>query len=271
MRLDELLNVMRSSKKYDLEQIRYPNMPAFDPVKPGLLYFLYRHHESYYNPDHDGPRTSASGLIIMSDQTGTHIDALCHQASDLKLSVGVKVTPEIETPWGFTKGGAEELPLIVARGVLIDVASVYQDPLPENSMISLEQVKKTLEVQGTTVERGDVVLVRTGYGKYWNDEEKYRRAAGVSKEVSSWLARTGPVAVGSDNLAWDLPSFKDPETHSSLPGHLLLIAERGIPIIENVRLEELAKDKVYQFLLIGFPLKFKGATGTPLRPVAIVP
>ncbi len=88
----EFLNLLtKQSLIYDLEHVRYRGMPAFDPVQPGLDYFLYRHHESYYRPEQDGPRTSASGIIIMSDQSGTHIDALSHQASDLKLYGGVEV------------------------------------------------------------------------------------------------------------------------------------------------------------------------------------
>ena len=270
MEVRELLKVLKSCRVYDLEQLRFPNMPAFDPVKPGLLYFLYRHHESYFNLDRDGPRTSASGLIIMSDQTGTHIDAICHQASNLTLNGGIKVTPEVETPWGFTVRGAEELPIIMARGVLVDLPTQLGE-LKEDTLISLSDFKKALENQGIKLMKGDVILVRTGFGRYWNDEDKYRRAPGMSKEVSSWIAEIGPTAVGADNLAWDLPTFRDQETHSLLPGHLILIAERGIPIIENLRLEEISQDRVGEFIFVGLPLKFKGATGSPLRPVAVVP
>lgn len=268
MKVEEILKLIGSAKVYDLEQPRYPGMPAFDPVKPGLHYFLYRHHENYYIPERDGPRTSASGLIIMSDQSGTHIDALCHQASDLTLADGTRVTPSVETPWGFNKLDASELPIIIRRGVLVDVAAHVSDPLPEEHEITLAEFKDTVEKEGIAFGRNDIVLVRTGYGKYWRDEEKYKKAAGVSAEVSRYL-EDKCFAVGADNLAWDVPNRRDPQTKSPLPGHLYLIARRGIYIIENLFLEELSKDKVYEFLFIGLPLKFKGATGSPLRPIAI--
>jgi len=267
--MKDLLAVFNGgSTIYDLEHVRYPGMPAFDPVQPGLNYFLYRHHESYYLPDKNGPRTSASGLIVMTDQSGTHIDAICHQASDMTFYDGTKVTPEIETPWGFTKHDASTFPGMFKKGVLVDVASYVGDPLPENHEITLEEFKNTVKREGITFNRDDIVLVRTGFGKFWKDPEKYKKAAGVSKEVSLYL-QDKCFAVGSDNLAWDVPEERDPESHSLLPGHLYLLARKGIYIIENIYLEELAKDKVYEFLFIGMPLKFKGATGSPFRPVAV--
>ncbi len=269
MKSEEILKLLGSGAKvYDLEHVRYPGMPAFDPVQPGLNYFLYRHHENYYLPEKNGPRTSSSGLIVMTDQSGTHMDALCHQAADLVLPDGTKVDPSVETPWGFSKLDASELPIMLRKGVLVDVAAYVQDPLPEEHEITLEEFKKAVEKEGITFGKNDVVLVRTGYGKYWKEEEKYKKAAGVSKEVSRYL-EDKCFAVGADNLAWDVPERRDPETNSLLPGHLYLIAKKGIYIIENIFLEELSRDKVYEFLFVGLPLKFKGATGSPFRPVAI--
>ncbi len=265
----EVLKALTSGAKiYDLEHVRYPGMPAFDPVKPGLEFFLYRHHESHYEPEKNGPRSSSSGLIIMTDQSGTHIDALCHQADNLTLHDGTKITPEVETPWGFTKLDASEFPVFVRKAVLVDVAAFSGDPLPEKHEITLEEFKNAVEKEGITFGKEDIVLVRTGFGKYWRDQEKYLKAAGVSKEVSRYL-EDKCFAVGADNLAWDVPGPKDPEMGSQLPGHYYLLAQRGIYIIENIFLEEISRDKVYEFLFIGMPLKFKGATGSPFRPIAI--
>ncbi len=268
----ELLSLFGKSAVYDLEHVRYRGMPAFDPVQPGLDYFLYRHHESYYRPEHEGPRTSASGLIIMTDQSGTHIDAICHQASDLTLFGGVKVTPDVETPWGFKKSGAEEFKPLIARGILVDVAAAVSDPMPEEHDIMLSEFKRALDNEGVAVEKGDVVLVRTGYGKYWlNDLAKYKKAAGVAKETSLWLRDRKVLAVGADNLAFDYPEHRDPEAKSLLPAHLHLLARAGIYIIENINLEEISRARVYEFVFLALPLKFRGATGSPIRPLAIKP
>lgn len=271
MNTEELASLLSTQARiYDLEQPRYPGMPAFGPVSPGLLYFLYRHHENYYAPEEDGPRTSSSGLIIMTDQSGTHIDAMCHQASDMTFQGNVRVTRSIETPWGFQELGAEHIPPIIRRAVLVDATRVLGDPVPDEHEISGAEFRKALDTTGVEIHGGDVVLVRTGFGKHWNDASKYMKAAGVSKEASLLLKEKGVFAVGCDNLAWDVPGKKDPETKSQLPGHLDLLARSGIYIMENLNLEELARERVYTSLFIGLPLKFKGATGSPFRPISVV-
>lgn len=58
---------------------------------------------------------------------------------------------------------------------------------------------------------------------------------------------------------------------SPYPANILLLVRHGIYIIENLFLEDLARDQVYEFLFIGLPLKIQGAAASPLRPVAIAP
>ena len=259
------------SRVYDLEHVRYPGMPQIKGQSFGYQYFLHNHHENNYNRRKTGPRTGASGIFVMSDHSGTHIDALSHQAEDLTLFGKLKVGPAVETPFGFTHRGAEEIGPLIARGVLIDLAAHIRDPMPESKQIALIECKRVLKSEKVSVRPKDVVLIRTGYGRFWNAPSKYECAPGVSPEVSNWLGRIGVLAVGADNLGWDLPGAMDPKTRSNFPGHLLLIIRKGIYIMEKLYLEELSRDKVYEFLFVGLPLKFKGATGAPLRPIAVVP
>ena len=259
----------RNPNIYDLEHVRFPGMPAFDPVKPAMEYFLYRQHENYHSDSPEGRRTSSSGLIVMTDQSGTHLDALCHQAYDMKLFDGTPINRETETPWGFSKHGSDEIPPIIRRGILVDCTEVLGDPIPERHEVTLDEFMKVMDRDHLSVGKNDVVLVRTGYGKYWDNFERYSKAGGISGEVSKYLADKC-FAVGADNLAWDVPGKVDGETGVIQPGHLHLIARNGIYIMENLYLEGLAKDERREFLFIGLPLKMKGTTGTPLRPIAII-
>src|SRR5207249_12019103 len=113
------------------------------------------------------------------------------------------------------------------------------------------------------------LLVRTGYGTLWHDEDEYLQAAGVAKSGTLWAAEHGVVAVGADNMSWDVLDEKDPETGATLFGHVYLLPQKGIYIMENLNFEELARDRCYEFAFVGIPLKFKGATGSPLRPLAL--
>jgi 4-oxalocrotonate tautomerase family enzyme len=257
------------SRVFDLEQPREEGMPVFPAHRPGYSYLLHRHHEDAY--EQTKPRTSASGVIICMEHTGTHIDALCHQADDLKLHGGVPVT-DVQTGKGFTRLGVEEIPPIIAPGVLLDIAqSCGVESLEPGYGVSANDLEACCEKQNITVEPGSVVLVRTGNEeRYWDDPEGYLAGPGMAASASYWLAERGVTAVGVDNMAWDVIGEEDPELGVMLPGHLILLARNGIPIIENLKLEELAAAGQHRFFFFCTPLKFVGATGSPVRPLAIV-
>jgi kynurenine formamidase len=71
-------------------------------------------------------------------------------------------------------------------------------------------------------------------------------------------------------MTWDVPEERDPETGATLFGHVYLLPQKGIYILENLYLEELAEARAWTFAFVGVPLKFQGATGSPLRPLALV-
>jgi kynurenine formamidase len=76
--------------------------------------------------------------------------------------------------------------------------------------------------------------------------------------------------MGADNMSWDVPGERDPETGATLFGQLYLLTQKGVYIMENLNLEELARGRCYTFAFVGIPLKFTGATGSPFRPLALV-
>jgi kynurenine formamidase len=163
------------------------------------------------------------------------------------------------------------VPPLLRRGVLLDVAGWKgQERLPPRLGITAEDLSGCAAAQGVEVAGGDVLLVRTGYGSLWADEAAYLEAAGVAKSGTLWAAERGVAAVGADNMAWDAPGERDPDTGAYLFAHLYLLPQKGIYIVENLNLEELARDRRYAFAFVGIPLKFRGATGSPLRPLALV-
>jgi kynurenine formamidase len=265
--IDSLL----SARVYDLEQPRFAGMPIHPAHRPGYFYALHRRHRDTYRPDTQGPRSSASGVLTMMEHSGTHLDALCHQANELRLFGGLPVDGE-ETAAGFKRLGIETVPPLLRRGVLLDVCGHKgQALLPAKYGITGDDLASCAVAQGVEVRAGDVLLVRTGYGALWRGgEQTYLDAAGVSKSGTLWAAERGVSAVGADNMAWDVPDERDPETGAALFAHLYLLPQKGVYIIENVYLEELARDHRWEFAFIGIPLKFQGATGSPLRPLALV-
>jgi kynurenine formamidase len=256
-----LIDALGSARVFDLEQMRYAGAPSHPAHAPGFNYFLHRHH-ARGAPE---ARTGASGIVVMPEHSGTHIDALAHQAENLTLHGGVHVDSGVQTSQGFRVLGIETMPPLVARGVLLDVAGAKR--LPEEHAITAEELQRA--AAGVELREGDVVLVRTGYGALWSEPAAYMKAAGVSAAGSRWLIEKKVSAVGADNVAWDLMGPADPELGVTLPGHILLLVRAGIPIIENLNLEELAAVGVREFAFVCLPLKMRGATGSPVRPIAI--
>jgi kynurenine formamidase len=261
--LPGILEALGSARVFDLEQLRYAGAPSHPAHLPGFNYFLHRHH-ARGAPE---PRTGASGVVVMPEHSGTHIDALAHQAENLTLHGGIHVDEGVQTSAGFKVLGVETMAPLVGRGVLLDVAA-ERKLVPEYS-ISPMDLERAAGRAGVEVREGDVVLVRTGYGALWSDPAEYLRAPGVSAAGSRWLIDKKVKAVGADNLAWDLMGPMDPELGVTLPGHVLLLVRAGIPIIENLNLEELAAAGVHEFGFVCLPLKMRGATGSPVRPIAI--
>jgi len=256
-----LLGSLEHARVFDLEQLRYAGAPTHPSHAPGFNYFLHRHH-ARGAPE---TRTSASGLVVTPEHSGTHIDALSHQAENLTLHGGVHVDDGVQTSAGFKQLGIDTMAPLVCRGVLLDVAGDRR--LDPDYAITPQDLERATRAE---VREGDAVLVRTGFGGLWSKPDEYLRAAGVSAAGSRWLVDHKVGAVGADNMAFDVMSSKpDPELEVTLPGHLLLLVRAGIPIIENLNLEELAANKVYEFLFVCLPLKMRGATGSPVRPIAV--
>ena len=264
-----LIEQLSSARVFDLEQPRFAGMPVHPAHKPGYFYGLHRRHRDSYRPDQHGPRSGASGVLTMMEHSGTHIDALCHQACDLMFYGGVKVD-DVERQDGYRELGAETMKPLLGRGVLLDVAGgkgVAQ--LPQNYAITADDLVAAARAAAVTVQPGDILLVRTGFATSWTDEATYLNAAGVSKSGNLWAAEQRVRAVGADNMAWDCMTERDPDTNMALFGHAHLLVTHGIHIIENLNLEELAAGKVHEFGFVGVPLKFRGATGSPIRPLAL--
>jgi len=264
--LANLVEQLHKAKVFDLEHPRKFGDPVHPPHRPGTLLTLHRHHE----PGMEERRTSAAGFIFTAEHAGTHIDAFCHQAMDMTLYGGVRVSPAVQTPTGFTQHGIDTVPPIIARGLLLDIAAARGGRLPERTLVDVRDLEAAARRQETEIRSGDVVLVRTGNDTVWGEPDRYLNGAGISGEASEWLASRRPLAVGSDNVAWDLPGLVDERLKVSLPGHVVLLVQHGIYIIENLNLVDLSAARSYEFVFVCLPLKIMGGTASPIRPLALV-
>ncbi len=212
-----------------------------------------------------------SELVVGTVHTGCHIDALCHvTCGDPNHWYGGHRADEYLGDNGVLACDVTRIPPIITRGVLVDVARIKGvEVLPESYSISVEDIQEGLDAKGTEIRRGDAVIIRTGQMRDWpHGVRSSDKEAGISLATSKWLADFEPVAIGSDSSAIEVaPSGVEGDTQ---PVHIELIINRGIYIIEWVYLEEMSAADVAEFLFICLPVKIQGATGSMVRPVAVV-
>jgi kynurenine formamidase len=267
-RLD-VLKQIASGKIYDLGVDLFVGMPTCCAPFGDPTFQIFMTHTPAQDPSKELLSYSGDG-ISMYTHTGTHLDTLNHFGLHGKIWNQVSSKDALGVR-GWTKSGADKYPPIVARGVLIDVARSKNVPhLPTSYAITAADLQEALRKQGTTLRPGDVVLTRTGVMTLWPDPAKYRLAdqPGLSLEAAQWLVEgQKAMLVGADNFGIESFPSKDPENF--VPLHTYLQAEQGVSLLEAMWLEDLSKDQVYEFLFIASGLKLRGATATPLRPLAI--
>jgi kynurenine formamidase len=220
-----------------------------------------------------------SNAVFISDNVGTQVDSLCHitKGDDHVWYNGYK-----EAEWGGNfgprKACADKMPPIVTRGVLIDVAGAKgQVPLPSEYEIGPDELRAVLARQNVDVQPGDAVFIRTGimslWGDYGHDKAKLapHDSAGINLAAAKWLVEEkGAVLIGADTSGLECTGQCWKQPQDFYPAHVYLLVEQGVYIGEFHNLEELARDRAYEFLYMVSVNKLRGATaGFTLRPAAI--
>jgi kynurenine formamidase len=219
-----------------------------------------------------------SAAMFISDNVATQIDGLAHITAgpDYHWYNGFKEA-DWGGDWGPRKCDASTIPPIIARAVLIDVAAFKKvDALPGHTVITTKDLQDTLAWEGVSIRPGDVVLVRTGTGRYWGedgaDHDKIREhdTAGPDLAATRWLVEDqGAIMVGSDTSGYEVGPPPDP-SGGFIPVHRYLLIEQGVHLGEFHNLEGLSRAKAYEFCYIALTNKIKGAVaGTALRPIAL--
>jgi kynurenine formamidase len=199
---------------------------------------------------------------------GTHIDALCHAWYDDALYNGFPGSGTRSTG-GATRCGTDKMGPVVGRGVLLDVASVHGDPLPDGVAIRPRNLEQAAKRAGVNIGKGDIVLIRTGWLEHqgYAENVSFDGEPGLDVDGALWLAEREIAALGADNFAVEVIPFVHPTV---FPVHQRLIRDFGIPLMEGLLLRELATAGCYEFLFVASPLPVVGGTGSPINPIAIL-
>jgi kynurenine formamidase len=213
-------------------------------------------------------------LIIMPLQAATQWDALSHVYYEDKLYNGFPANSV--TSLGAFHCGIDKVDAkgITSRGVLLDIVRLrgVQTFCELGEPITPAELDAAARVQRVTIERGDIVLVRTGWwARFLQTCDGAEPGAGLDWTCASWLHDHEVAAVAADNLMVENPvSAVD---GAILPMHMLCLRDMGLMLGEYWDLTALAADcaadDVYEFQLIAPPLRVTGAVGSPVNPIAI--
>ncbi len=270
----ELMKAVLSARVVELNFVWDKNAPLLGFNPPYTIGLQMSHRDS--TGLIPGGIAFAADMMFFSGQHGApNLDAIGHISHDGKLYGGLDAFSS-EGSAGLIALGIEHYPKekFVNRGVLLDVArSKGVSALDAGYEITPDDLEATAKSEGVEIRPGDSVLIRTGYGQFW-DKDRARFSGfrpGPGEEAAKWLASKRIFLTGDDQMSYEVV----PEKGTIFPVHRTIIADNGIYLMENVNLEELAsllaERKTYDFVLVVNPPRIKGATGAALNAFALLP
>lgn len=197
-------------------------------------------------------------------------------ADDKIASMGVHATTHLDAPWHYhpTSGGKpaksiDQVPLewLYGPGVVVDMSHK-----PDFEAITVADIQQNLEKNGITLQKGNIVLIRTDRDQY-KGEDFFEKGTGMSPEATQWLIGQGIRVMGIDQWGWDLPLKHQvkmaKETGQSDIFWGAHLVGRHREYLHMEQLTNLAALPPQGFKIAVFPLKIKGASAGPARVVAI--
>lgn len=251
---------------FDLAVGLVPGMSRH-PAHPPYAFAMAKQHGQHNYPD---GISSAMELFTTGGHVGTHVDALGHISKDGKIFGGHSIIDMQSVTGGLSEGSAEEIPPLIGRGHLLDGERFFGRTLTSADGFGPTELEAWFKDKDEPTP-GSIFLIRTGWMKYFEDSDKYLGLTtglpGVTRAGAEWLSDRGILACGSDTMNYE---HKPDPTKVSLTVHVHNLVEKGIFIMESMNLEELAAAKAYDFTFVALPLRIRGGTGSPIRPIAIV-
>ncbi|HLG16477.1 MAG TPA: cyclase family protein [Blastocatellia bacterium] len=270
----DFINTVRSARVIELNFVWDRSSPLLG-LNPPFSLGLHTSHKQTKGIIPGGIAFAADMMFFSGQHGAPTIDAIGHISDEQKLFGGLDA-PSNEGPTGLLALGIETYPKerFTNRAVLLDVARFKKvDALAPGQEITAEDLEATAKAEGVEIRAGDSVLIRTGYGRFFeSDRAKFSGfRPGPGEGAARWLAAKKIFLAGDDQMSFEVV----PEKGTVFPCHRILIADNGIYIVENLNLEELASvlanERVWEFLLVLNPPRIRGATGAASNAFAIIP
>jgi kynurenine formamidase len=266
---DAACSLVRAGKVYSLAlPLQTANVPVLPSRVPPQHFMRMDGGDYAAGLKRKGGFQTSDDFIALGTHTTTHIDALAHCWYDDRLYNNFSANGVRSN--GAKQCGIDKLIHLVGRGVLIDLCAHRGiDHLPSGEIIKPGDIEDCAKAQGIDLREGDILLLRTGWMDIFRKEGAeafFTGEPGIGRDAAEWIGKKGFAAIGADN--WGVEVIP---VEGDIPGpvHRRLIRDFGLYLMELFVLDELAADRVYEFLFVAAPLRITGGVGSPLNPLAI--
>lgn len=268
------LRLVRTGAVVELGQVLNSRAPHFPAIQPPFVMNLWSTAQGVIRALRRKGVRNDPGVNLdhacMTFHAGTHIDALGHFSAGQRMYGGRDVETVVGD-LGLRDLGADMIPAIIARGVLLDVAHMGRNgALAAGEVVTRAALQKAEEDAGTRLREGDVALIRTGWARTYRENPAIyaKSEPGPDLDAARYLTDAGVIAIGADNMAVEVTPGHDPAV--SMPVHQHTLVDCGVYLIENMDFDALAASGHRQICFLLLTPRIGGATGSPARPVAIL-
>ncbi len=269
-----VLEAMKSAKTGKVYSLGVPmggtNVPVVGQRQPPQRFTVFNSTDASYwaGRGRDDELCIGEDYLALSSHTVTHMDALAHIWLDGQLYNGFS-DQSVQTYKGAVRCGIDKTKVLAGRAVLLDMARHFGvDYIEPPRMISAGDLLDCAGQQGVEIRAGDTLLFRTGWLRvFYEDKDRWLAGQpGLALDACRLIGERDIVAVGSDNATIEAVPY---ENDVFLQGHVELIRNLGVHLMELMALDEMAADQAYEAFLVVAPLVIKGAMGSPVNPIAI--
>lgn len=260
--------LVKTGKTYSLGITVNTTTPAFPP-RTCQIYIVQPGQQGA--SEGLGPTKTTYNDDILNCWTGigTQLDGLGHIGVGERFYNGNK-WQDFGNIGGLKKLGADKVPPMVTRGVLLDMAAHYGvEVVKEGTAFNTAEIEAVAKKQGVEIRQGDVVIFHTGWLSIIEKDPKRFGSVepGLGRDGARYLVGKGVVAVGADT--WGLEAIPFEPGAGVFEVHQILLPMNGTYILENLNTAELAKDKAWEFMFVLGQNKYQGSVQSMINPVAI--
>lgn len=263
-------SLIKQGKSQPLGIVIDSNTPAFPPRSLSLQVVQPSQQGGQKLNQFGYPGNYNDDLLQTWVGIGSQIDGLGHLGEG-GLYYNCLDEKEISQITGLTKLGVHDIPPLVGRGVVIDMAAhMGKEVLGAGEHFGEAEIKAAAEAQGVTIGKGDIVLFHTGWtdGMLESDPKAWVSGEpGINVSGSRYMASLDVMAVGADT--WGIEPVPPAPGDGAFYGHVVLLQENGIYILETMNTGPLVRDNVKEFMFVLGQARIRGTVQMIINPVAL--